>query len=183
MTFALRVLVAMVVYALLAASAASELSAQRKPIRVRIPGNLQWMWIDSVATDPASVSASPTLTYTAAAAVLRELKVPLDVDEPNTGTVGSGGFSMVRTLGRERLSKYLSCGTGNSGPYADVRRVTMALFVWVDSAGPAAARVKVGVLAGVQDLEGVSKNALLCGSTGVLESFLIDEIRKRAVMP
>ncbi len=185
-TFRTRAVLA--VWAILSASAAGDVSAQAQtqratPIRVRLPGNLRWMWMDSVATDPVSVAASPAMTYTAASAVLQELKVPLSVNEPQNGVLGNGGFTMVRLLGRERLSKYLSCGTGNSGAYADVRRVTMALFFWLDSTGQAQSTVKVGMLAGAQDLEGVSKNALLCGSTGTLETFLTEEIRKRAVMP
>ena len=178
-----RVLTALALCVWLSAMTATVGSAQATGIRVRIPGNLRLMWIDSVATDPVSVSASPALTYKVAAALLQELKVPLSVNEPQNGVVGNGGFTMVRLLGRERLSKYLNCGSGIGGAHADVRRVTMALFVWVDSVGATESRVKVGMLAGAQDLEGVSKNALLCGSTGALETFLTDEIRKRAMMP
>lgn len=148
-----------------------------------MPGNVRWLWVDSVASAPVSVPASPALTYKAAAAVLTELKVPLSVDEPHNGLVGNGGFTVLRMLGRERLSRYLDCGMGTVGAHADMRRITMALFVWVDSAGPAVSRVRVGVVAGSNDNEGVSRNALLCGSTGALETYLTDEIRKRAVLP
>ena len=179
----LRVLVATVAGMVFAAAGAGELLAQRTPIRVRLPGNQQWIYIDSVATDPVSVSASPALAYKAAASVLQELKVPLAVDEPQNGLLGNGGFTVLHVLGRQRLSRYLSCGTSIGGAYADVRRITMALFVWIDSAGPAQASVKVGVLASAQEVGGVSRNALACESTGALEAFLADEIRKRAVMP
>ncbi len=178
-----RALAALAACATLSAAAARDVSAQASPIRVRVPGNLRPMLIDSVATAAVSVPASPALTYGAAAAVLQELKVPLSVNEPQNGVLGSDGFTMMRLLGRVRLSQYLSCGSGMSGEYADVRRITMALIVWVDSAGPAESRVRVGMLAGAQDLSGVSRNAVLCGSTGALESFITDEIRKRAVMP
>ena len=179
----LRVLATMSAFTLLSVSAADELSAQRKPIRVRIPGNVQWVWIDPVTIEPMSVSASSAMTFQAASVALRELKVPLEVDEPANGLLGSGGFTLTRTFGRERLSKYLDCGTGVGGANADLRRITMALFVWIDSAGPQLSQVKVGVLASARDLEGVSKTALECGSTGALEAMLADEIRKRAVMP
>jgi len=178
-----RALATLAVGVSLSAAAAGALSAQATAIRVRIPGNLRPMLIDSVATVPVSVPGSPALTFQAASAVLQELKVPLSVNEPQNGVLGSGGFTMLRLLGGVRLSKYLSCGTGMSGEYADVRRITMALFVWVDSAGPTESRVKIGMLAGAQDLAGVSRNAILCGSTGALETFLVDEIRKRTVMP
>ena len=39
------------------------------------------------------------------------------------------------------------------------------------------------LLASAQEVGGVSRNALACESTGALEAFLADEIRKRAVMP
>ncbi len=178
-----RTLAALAVMAGLSLSAASSGSAQASPIRVRVPGSARPLWIDSAATAPVSVPASPALTYQAATAVLQELQVPLSVSEPQHGVVGSSGFTVMRLLGRVRLSKYLNCGTGMSGDYADVRRITMALVVWVDSAGQAESRVKVGVLAGAQELGGVSRNAISCGSTGALEEFLIEEIRKRAVRP
>ena len=183
MLLAVRVLATMVAFSLLSVCAADELSAQRTPIRVRIPGNVQWTSIDPVSIEPASVPASSVRTYQAAMAALHELKVPVDVDEPANGLLGSGGFTLVRTLGRERLSKYLDCGTDVGGANADLRRVAMALFVWIDSIGPVSSQVKVGVLASARDLQGVSKTVLQCGSTGALEAMLADEIRKRAVMP
>lgn len=173
----LRVAVAVVLCAVIASVA--EVSAQSAPIRVRVPGNTRLMLIG----DPVAIPASAALTFQAATAVLQELKVPLAVNEPQSGVLGSGGFPLRRVLGSVLLSKYLNCGSGINGDYAEVRRVTMALFVWVETVGAAESRVKVGMLAGAEDMAGVTRNAVLCGSTGALETMIAEEVRKRAVMP
>ena len=69
-----------------------------------------------------------------------------------------------------------------SGAHADGWRITMAVFVWVEAVSPSESGIRVGMLAGAQDVEGVSKDRVACGSTGVFETFLAAEIRKRAAL-
>lgn len=175
-----RVLFAML--ALMSAAAPAVSRAQLTPIRLRLPGYFTPMSVDSVATAPVIVAASREITYKAANAVLTELKIPVTTQDAAMRVLGSGSARMIRKLGRERLSTYLNCGSGMSGSHADGWRVTMAVFVWLESASAAETRIRVGILAGAQDVEGVSKDPVACGSTGVFEAFLGTEIQKRAAL-
>ena len=176
----LRAIATLAASAVVIGSPARALSAQTPPIRLRLPGYFTPMSVDSVAGAPVVVQASREVTYKAATAVLTELKIPVTTLDPQFRVLGSGSARMLRKLGRERLSTYLNCGSGMSGSHADGWRITMALFVWVEAVTPTESRIRVGMLAGAQDVEGVSKDPVACGSTGVFENFLGSEIQKRA---
>ena len=164
------------------ALAPAGLSAQSPPIRLRLPGYFTPMSVDSVAAAPVAVAASREVTYKAVNAVLTELKIPVTTQDAAMRVLGSGSARMIRKLGRERLSSYLSCGQGMSGSHADGWRVTMAVFVWLEPVTATETRIRVGMLAGAQDVEGVSKDPVACGSTGVFETQLAEMIQKRVAL-
>ena len=161
-------------------AAAQGVHAQTSPVRVRRPGYNQPLSLDSAATRPEAIAAARDVTIAAAKAVLEELSVPVTTEDTAAGLMGNTGFMLLRRLGNERLSKYLSCGVGLSGAQADTWRVTMAVMVWIDGAGRSASRVKVGLLAGARDLDTGSRRSAGCGSTGALEVLIVDRIRRRA---
>ncbi len=175
-----RVLLAMLAFMSVAAPTVSR--AQSPPIRLRLPGYFTPMSVDSVAATPVMVAASRETTYKAANAVLTELKIPVTTQDPAMRVLGSGSARMIRKLGRERLSTYLNCGQGMSGSHADGWRVTMAIFVWLEPVTATETRIRVGMLAGAQDVEGVSKDPVACGSTGVFETQLAEMIQKRVAL-
>lgn len=175
-----RVLFAMLCFMSVAAPTVSR--AQSPPIRLRLPGYFTPMSVDSVAAAPVVIPASREVTYKAANAVLTELKIPVTTQDPAMRVLGSGSARMIRKLGRERLSAYLNCGQGMSGSHADGWRVTMAIFVWLEPATATETRIRVGMLAGAQDVEGVSKDPVACGSTGVFETQLAEMIQKRVAL-
>ncbi len=177
-----RALVAFGFGVLLVSSLPRALAAQSPPIRLRLPGYFTSMSVDSVAAAPVVVPASREITYKAANAVLTELKIPVTTQDPAFRVLGSGSARMLRKLGRERLSAYLNCGSGMSGAHADGWRVTMAVFIWVEAVSPTESRIRVGMLAGAQDVEGVSKDPVACGSTGVFETQLAEMIQKRVAL-
>ena len=181
-TLSARSMMSIAVLALLGLAAPGKLSAQTPPIRLRLPGYFTPMSVDSVAAAPVVVRASREITYKAANAVLTELKIPVTTQDPAFRVLGSGSARMIRKLGRERLSAYLNCGSGMSGSHADGWRVTMAVFVWLEPVTATETRIRVGMLAGAQDVEGVSKDPVACGSTGVFETFLGAEIQKRVAL-
>lgn len=175
-----RLLFAMLAVMSVAVPAVSR--AQSPPIRLRLPGYFTPMSVDSVAAAPVVVAASREITYKAANAVLTELKIPVTTQDAAMRVLGSGSARMIRKLGRERLSTYLNCGQGMSGSHADGWRVTMAIFVWLEPATATETRIRIGMLAGAQDVEGVSKDPVACGSTGVFETHLAEMIQKRVAL-
>ncbi|WP_310569999.1 hypothetical protein [Gemmatimonas sp.] len=165
---------------LVCATVGTTASAQLSPVRVRLPGYNQPISLDSAATTAEVVAASHDATRAATVAVLEELKVPVTTNDP-AGLIGNGGMTLLRRLGNERLSKYLNCGVGLSGPQADTWRVTMALMVWIEPAGSSESRVRMALVAGAQDLDAGARRSAGCGSTGALESLIVDRVRRRVV--
>ena len=155
--------------------AASSLGAQR-PKAVRLPGYLAPMPLDSGIVD-VSLPASAGAVFWAARQVLFELKIPTPMADSARGYLINGRFVKLRSLAGSPLSTYLNCGSGITGPNADAFRVTMAIAAFVDPTGPNTSRLRVTVLAGAESTEGVSKSAVACASSGVLEERMLRTIR------
>ena len=85
----------------------------------------------------------------------------------------------IRKLGRARLFTYLNCESVMSRSHADGWRMTMAIFAWLEPATATETRIRVGMLDGVKDVEGLSNNPVVCGLTGVFEAQLAEMIPKR----
>jgi hypothetical protein len=67
------------------------------------------------------------------------------------------------------MSRYISCGSGMTGPNADNYRIYLAVVAFVDSLAPNKTRLGVALAAAAQDLQGSAKLPIACGSTGALE--------------
>jgi hypothetical protein len=61
------------------------------------------------------------------------------------------------------------CGASATGSNADTYRLSFVLLVLYDSVGPTRTKVQIGFIAGGQDITGMSKVAVTCGSTGRFE--------------
>jgi len=154
---------------------ANNVGAQR-PTAVRLPGHEAPMSLDSGAVDvilPASAGA----VFFAARQVFFELKIPAPISDSAGGYLINGRFIKLRSLAGAPLSTYLNCGSGMTGPNADSYRVTMAIAALVNATGPNTSRLRLTVFAGAENTEGVSKSAVACGSSGVLEERIARTIR------
>lgn len=157
-------------------------TAQLSPVRVRLPGYNLPLSLDSAAGPSETMAASFEVTRAAAVTVLEELKISATTNDP-AGLVGNGGFTLLRSLGSDRLSKYFDCGVGLSGPQADAWRLTVAVMLWVERAGNDSSRVRMALVAGARDLDASARRYTGCGSTGVLETVVINRIRERVSSP
>lgn len=172
---AVRVYFTVVTAALVCVAFGRQASAQVAPVRVRLPGYNQALSLDSAATTPETIPAGHEVTRAATIAVLEALTIPVTTNDP-VGLIGNAGFTRLRRLGNERLSKYVDCGVGQSGPQADTWRVTMAVMVWIESTGAAESRMRMALVAGAQDLDPGARRSARCGSTGALEVLLLERI-------
>ena len=173
-----RVYATVVVAVLVCMAFGRQASAQIAPVRVRLPGYNQSLSLDSAATTAEIIPAGHEATRAATIAVLEAVSIPVTTNDP-AGLIGNGGFTRLRRLGNERLSRYLDCGVGLSGPQADSWRVTMAVMVWIESTGPAESRLRLAFVAGAQDLDPGARRSAGCGSTGALEVLLLERIRQQ----
>ena len=148
----------------------------QRPTAVRLPGHPAPMSLDSGTVDvilPASAGA----VFFAARQVFFELKIPTPIADSAGGYLINGRFIKLRSFAGSPLSTYLNCGSGMTGPNADSYRVTMAIAALVNATGPNTSRLRLTVLAGAENTEGVSKSAVACGSSGVLEERIAKTIR------
>lgn len=154
---------------------ASSLGAQR-PTAVRLPGHPAPMSLDSGSVD-VTLPASAGAAFFFARQAFFELKIPTPFADSARGYLINGRFIKLRSLAGFPLSTYMNCGAGMTGPNADAWRVTMAIAALIDATGPSTSRLRLNVLAGAESVEGVSKSAVACGTTGVLEDRILETIR------
>jgi hypothetical protein len=106
--------------------------------------------------------------------------------EPNTMVGAERHVALVdgvvrRRLGKERLSRYLSCGVGATGaPNADEYEVRLTVSGRVAPAAGDAARsaLTTTVTATARPLANNSSAPVNCATTGALEARLADEVRR-----
>lgn len=153
------------------------LGAQSSRAVVSLPGFPAPFRIEDVVV-PYDFDAPAAKVYAAVKASFDELKIPIAVDDTTARLVGNAKLQASGSFADARLSRLLDCGAGAVQQNADTYRLSMALLVLWDADGPMRTKVRIGFTAGGQDLTGISKTAVSCGSTGRLEERLQGLINK-----
>jgi len=101
--------------------------------------------------------------------VFLELDVEPNTVDPTTHVIANTQFTVRRSLGGVKLSRYVDCGTNITGAAADQMQVTMSLTVQAlgDSGNVTTLRTQVEAH-GVA--EGTSGVQVTCATTGALEA-------------
>ncbi len=152
---------------------------QGRTVSVRLPAYNTPVVLDTVDTQTHHEDAMRAAVLWAARKAFEELELPITLADSTRGLVISADLSLVRRLGKLRMSQILDCGTNLNGPIADQYRVRMAVALFVDSLGPSASEYRIAVAAGSQSLEGATRPPLACSSTGVLEERLAKLLSKK----
>src|SRR5690349_15057567 len=142
---------------------------QGRLVSVRLPAYSSPVLLDTVETQTRHEDAMRPAVLWAARKAFEELEIPVTLTDSARGLLISADLSVVRRLGKLRLSQIVDCGTNLNGPIADQYRVRMAIAVFIDSVGPSASEYRIAVAAGSQSLEGATRPPLACSSTGSLE--------------
>lgn len=152
-------------------------------IRVALPGFGVQIVMDTLG-EVREVSAPPGRVFTAAAMVMQNLRIPIDVRDSAGGLLGAAKLVRTRNLAGSALSRYLECGSGMTGPRADSHRVQMPLLLFIDAAPEGKTKLRIALAASAQDNSGTSNSPVTCGSTGALEGQLRRAIGAQlAVLP
>ena len=161
---------------LLSASAAE---AQFARARVWPPGYTTQLALDTMTT-PIELDAPYGKVFTATIAAFDELKIPFDTRDSLRGMVGNLAIKKTGSFAGAQLSRWMNCGQGMTGPNADNFRVYLAIAALLDRvAATNRTTIRVAMVAGAQDMQGNSKDAVPCGSSGALELKLLDAVKKR----
>jgi hypothetical protein len=151
--------------------------AQRR-IRVALPAFGGQVVMDTLG-EVVTVNAPPGRVFTAASLVLQNLKIPIDVADSTGGTLGALKLVRTRNVAGSALSRFLSCGSGMTGPRADSHRVIMPLLLTLDPGPENTTKLRISLVGSAQDNSGTSNTPVICGSTGALEGLLRTNIDKQ----
>lgn len=158
--------------ALLFVLAPAPAAAQRAV--ARLPGYATPFSLDSVA-HARELAVPRPVAYRALLDVLRQLQIPVDADSVH-GSVAHAPFIKRGSIAKTAMSQLFDCGMGPVLPNATTYRLKIAYAAWVDSLAPDRSRLRFGVGAGGEDVEGPSKEPVACASTGRFEKLLLDRV-------
>lgn len=162
---------------------AAVLQGQILRARVWLPGFTTQVALDTV-TVPEELDAPYGKVYTAVIAAFDELKIPLDTRDSARGVVGNLTLTKRVSLAGSPLSRWLNCGAGITGPNADNWRIYIAVVALLDRVSMSnKTQTRVAMLAGAQDMQGNSKDPVVCASSGALETTMLELVRKRINAP
>jgi hypothetical protein len=153
--------------------------AQDPDMNIRMRGFRDRILLDTmIVWQPVPGSAVQTFRNTLR--VLDSLKIPVAYADSIRGVIHHSGFVVRSRLAAKAISSSFRCGMGLSGDYADTWRVSIAYAVFVkpDSDN---SRLGVALVAGANDVEGVSKPAVQCGTTGNLEQTIQKAVALKAL--
>src|SRR6059058_2629808 len=121
---------------------------------------------EELASD-STITASPDSTFAALQQAYQDLGIEIKLMDRGTREVGNQRFTKMYEIGGVRLSKYVGCGSSETGPTANSYRITMSIISRVTPTADGS-RIDTQLTASAQD-PGTSKGALSCTSLGGLE--------------
>jgi hypothetical protein len=164
------------------AGLAPALAAQRPRLIVSLPAFPTPVLMDSLGS-PTEVDGTRERVFAAVLAVYADLKIPVTLRDSVGGLVGNTRLIQTGRLGKERLSRYLECGAGMTGPNADTFRVQIAIATMIQTVSATRTQIKTALAAGARNLEGNSSDAVRCGTTGELEIRIAALVSSRLSAP
>jgi hypothetical protein len=120
------------------------------------------------------VAAPPQRAWAALVFVYDQLKIPVALRDTARHYLGNLHFTRMRSLAGQPLSRFVECGNDMTGSRADKYRVHLAILSRIDSLPDGRSRVRSAAVAGAEDVMGAAKEPIACGSTGALETRILD---------
>lgn len=147
-----------------------------KPLQLGAGGRDVWIKMDTVSLS-ALVPGSPQEVFRRAQSVYGSLKLKTTLADSVGGIMGNTGFKHSGALAGQRMSLWLSCGTGMMGPNADRWRITMSILTSVEPASKDTTRVRSVIVATAQNMAEGSADPTNCNSTGKLEETIHKKVQ------
>jgi len=174
-----RVLMAAALSGLAGTTVARDVSAQTPRPLVKFPAYRADIAMDTMVFSRTVLEAPMGEVFAAVRAVYTQLKIPREIADSTNGLLGTLRLRSTYTVAGERLSVYFNCGMGMTGANADSWRLSIALVTFLQPAGEGKTRLGTGAAAQAQDMGGASKDPLPCGSTGLLETRVLELVKMR----
>ncbi len=182
-----------VVGLLLVGRGATPLAAQAKPPNFPSSGGFTSRFVptgtwsrmkESLAQSPNGILVSAPIdsVWVQLRKVLDNLAVPVTFDEKATWQMGTPQSRMFRKMGKERLSAYLQCGEGITGPNADSYSVYFTSISFLVPQADGTVGLFTLLSAQAVDAAGGRNDPIDCSSTGRLEQRIADQVKLRSVL-
>lgn len=169
-TWQIRTMRAVRPIALLLLALPSVLAAQ-KGVQLKLAGPTIWVRLDTINTW-AMVPGAPMAVFGKARQALKDIKLNLNVLDSVAGMVGNSGFLLSGSFAGRRMSSWIRCGEGITGPNADSWRISMAILSAVEPGSKDSTRLRTIVVASARDVSGGSAQQMICTSSGQLEEVI-----------
>ena len=128
-----------------------------------------------VVTD--AVQATPEAAWAALPKAYADLGIPVKEASDASRVLGNSRFVISRRLGDTPLSRYLECGSGLTGPFADRYRIEMLIRSTIIPAEGGGVRVESYLEASARNPEGSSNTGVACATTQRLERQIAGRVR------
>lgn len=154
--------------------AGSDSAPQRQAIFQSEQGMLM---SEPARAEATEIDAPPAAVWAAVKKVYHDLDIPLNVDNLPGHQLGNANFYKTRQIAGERMTSFVNCGNGMTGPNAASWRIFMSLLTDVNPNGKGGTRLQTTLIARGQDVTGGSADQIPCGGTGRLELLLLNKVK------
>ncbi|MFN8580067.1 MAG: hypothetical protein U0163_03700 [Gemmatimonadaceae bacterium] len=155
---------------------ATTAAAQKRPI-VSFPGLTAPVSLDTAGT-AYRVPGSPARAYGELRRLFAAMKITVTVDDSVSGMLGTLRQTAIQRFANSRLSDWLNCGGGMSGPLADNARVQLAFVSMLKPAPGDSTDLRSFIVGVATSLEGSLRDPIRCNTTGILEVRVRDQLLK-----
>lgn len=157
----------------LCAGTGGKLVGQERRTTIQLPGYGAPVFLDTLGTW-RDVPGTADSVYHVLTNVYAELMIPTDLSDATRHYVGATSLRKRGNFAGSPMSRLLECGSGMTGPNADLYRIYLAVVSRVEAVDGVRSRIRTGVVASAEDVSGPSKPPIPCGSTGSLEAKIHD---------
>ncbi len=136
----------------------------------------------TMMTEPAratkmEIEAPPATVWLAVKKVYADLEIPVTLENPPAHQLGNPKFYKSRQMGGQRMTDFVDCGAGLTGPNAASYRIFMSLLTDVIPDGKGGTTLQTTFTASGQDVSGGSSDRIPCGSSGRFEALVLNRVK------
>ena len=129
------------------------------------------------------VPGTPAEVFRRAQTVYGTLKLKLTLTDSTNGVLGNPGLTHTGAFAGERMSYWIRCGEGMTGPNADKWRISMALLSSVEPASKDTTRLRTVLLASARNMAEGSRYPMNCTTTGQMEARIHRKVQELSGVP
>ena len=160
----------------------TDVGAQGAGLQLKLAGPTIWINMDTVSAS-LLVPGSPMDIFKKTGEAYKALKIPTNLADSSAGQFGNSGFTQNGSLAGRRMSSWIRCGEGITGPNADSWRVSIAILSAVERVAKDRTRLRTVVVASARNMAGGSSAPILCSTSGQLEEAINLKVQGLANAP